>query len=116
VRSASGDEGRNYLWAKVQSAIRLQCCIGPAKRLLPLPYLLYLLVIYYGSTSDSIHRYKKKGMMNGKGLKGTGFEEFEGILTAFRKEKENKKTGGISGIVHVCKNVTNIQITRLRTK
>jgi len=26
-------------------------------------------------------------MMNGKGLKGTGCEAFEGILLAFRKQK-----------------------------
>jgi hypothetical protein len=30
-------------------------------------------------------------MMDGKDLKGTGFEEFEGILPAFRKEKKRRK-------------------------
>ena len=47
-------------------------------------------------------------MMNGKGLKGTSCEKFEGILSAFRKERK-KKTGGISGIART--NVTNIQTT-----
>jgi hypothetical protein len=50
VRSASGDEGRNYSGARVQSAFRLQCCIGPAKR--PLPF-----TSRYGTTSQKTRNF-----------------------------------------------------------
>ena len=52
---------------------------------------IHSLEIYYVSAFDSIHGYEKKRMMNGKGLKGTSCEKFEGILSAFRKEKKEKR-------------------------